>query len=171
MLGLRASDELTPAIIFGVAGIDITSSEFPDPSQVKTIIKKQLCSVLGCAQCLSGDNLCEICSQGFVLTRDRSECVDCGLDSSPKAENICHGFTKGFTFKEVEKTGLGVARTSGYEDSIDLSKSGSVFQIEIKDFEKWSWRLASDGSKFSEFDGGLMRHNIFRAFRFDIDGV
>jgi hypothetical protein len=26
-------------------------------------------------------------------------------------------------------------------------------------------------SKFSEFDGGLLRHNIFKAFRFELEGI
>ena len=66
---------------------------------------------------------------------------------------------------------MGLARASGHEETVDLAQSGSVISIEIDDFEHWSWRLQGDGSNFSEFDGGLLRHNIFNAFRFDIVGV
>lgn len=106
-----------------------------------------------------------------MLNREKSECVDCGLDSSAKSENLCYGFTKKFTAQQVVRTGLGIALASDYEDTVDLSKSGSVFKIEVEDFDRWSWRLQGDGSRFSEFDGGLLRHNIFNAFRFDITGV
>lgn len=135
------------------------------------MIRKNLCAIPGCTQCLSGDRKCDVCYPGFVLNRQKSECIDCGTDTSPKAENLCHGFTKKFTATQVERTGLGIAKTSGFESEIDLSKSGSVFKIDIEDFEKWNWRFEGDGSKYSELDGGLMRHNIFKAFRFDISGV
>lgn len=65
---------------------------------------------------------------------------------------------------------MGIARTSGYESTVNLSKSGSVFRIDVDDLEGWSWRMSQDPSKpLSEFDGGLMRHNIFQAFRFELE--